>query len=102
MKKIRELVEAISEELNDAEKYATKAIAYKEEDSQLGDMYINLARQELDHASAEHRQAVRLIENYRNSGKTVPEAMQAVWDWQHEQAIEKESSVRIMIDMYQK
>ena len=44
MKKIRELVEAIREEVKDAGKYATKAVAYKSEDKQLADMYLNLAR----------------------------------------------------------
>lgn len=81
MKKIRELVEAICEEVKDAGKYATKAIAYKTEDKQLADMYLNLARQELDHADMEHNQVVRAINESRASGKEVPETMMAIWDW---------------------
>lgn len=74
-------------------------MAHKETDKHLADMYAELARQELDHAGMEHEQAVRLIKEY---GKEPPAAMQAIWDWEHEQMIEEESEIRVMLEMYHK
>ena len=85
MKDIKCLVEFIDEEMNDAEKYAKKAIHYKYTNMELADAY---------------EQAVRLIEAHKASGGTVPESMKAVWDWEHDKAMDHKSRVKIMLDMY--
>lgn len=81
MKKIKELVSHIRAELHDADEYARKAAIIHDDDRQLSDMYAKLAGEELEHAHMEHEHAVRIIKAYRESGKEVPAAMQAVWDW---------------------
>lgn len=100
MKEIKLLVENIREEQNDAEKYAKLALLWKEKDQRLGDMFAQLAKEELTHSARLHEQAVRLIKEQTNAGIKPPEAMQAVWDWEHERMVEEEAEVRAMLEMY--
>lgn len=97
---IKELVEAMREELCDAEHYAKQAALYKGKDSRLADMYANLAKQELEHCNMEHMQVTRLITEYRESGHQPPEAMQAIWDWEHEQMVDHKAEIMAMLEMY--
>ena len=100
LKAIKTIALNIREEQCDAKKYAKLALEYAGIDRALGDMYHELARQEQEHASIQHEHAVRLIGEFTRSGKAVPEAMQAVWDWEHEHMIEEEIEISKMIDMY--
>ena len=102
MKAIKTLVDNMRDEMHDASKYADLALKNKDDDRELSSMYMELAKQELDHSDKEHAQAVRLINRFRDSGKTVPEAMQAVWDWEHEKLIEDRKAVEITLDLARK
>lgn len=97
MKEIKCLVKLMHEELCDAEKYARLYQKYKDDDRQLAEMFKVLSGQELEHMNMEHQQAVRLIRQFRDSGKEAPAEMMAIWDWEHEQMIEQEQDVRIML-----
>lgn len=81
MKKLRELVEYIREELHDAKKYAKKAICYKEKDRELADMYISLSKQELEHADVETRSAQNVLSAAKKIGDEAYESMEQFWDW---------------------
>lgn len=91
---IKQLCKMMREELNDAEKYAKEYMLNVEKDGRLADMYKRLANAELDHANWEHAEATRLIREY---GGTPPEAMQAVWDWEHEQMVEQTNDIKRML-----
>lgn len=93
---IKQLCKMIREELDDAEKYAKEYALVVEKDARLADMFKRLANAELEHATWEHTEATRLI---RESGQPTPEAMQAVWDWEHELMIEQTAKVRQMLAM---
>ena len=54
MKEIKELVEHIHEEMEDAEDYIKLALHYKETDSRLADTYARLAQEEIGHADHLH------------------------------------------------
>ena len=41
-----------------------------------------------------------MIGEQKRSGVTVPESMQAVWDFEHERQIEDVADVKRLIDMY--
>lgn len=97
MRKIKMLVKDMREELCDAEKYAKRSAEFKDDDRELSSMYRQLAEQELAHADQQHSHAVALIREYKQSGKETPAAMQAVWDWEHEQMIEHEAEIRAML-----
>lgn len=102
MKKIAKIVEHIREEVRDAEKYAKEALAVKIEDRALGDMYIDLAKKELEHMEKLHTSVVRIIQAYRSETGAPPEYMMMVWNWEHERIVEKVAGVKMLIDMYNK
>lgn len=97
MKKIKNLVEQITEELEDAEKYAECALKTKDDDRELAATYHKLSEEELGHAHRLHDQVVRVI---REHGGEPPPVMKAIWDWEHEKMIEREREVKTMQEMF--
>lgn len=65
----------------------------------MAETFATLARDELGHAKRLHDQAARVISEYRAKGNPVPESMQAVWEWEHEQMIDHEAKVLNMLQM---
>lgn len=102
MKIIKEIVEYIHEELERAEGYAKKATQYKTDDKALADTYSMMAAQELDHVDKLHAQVVRMIKAHQATGKEVPAAMQAVWDYEHQNAMDKVVKIKMLLEMYRK
>lgn len=102
MKKIAEIVESIHDETSGAEEYAKKATRYKMDDKALADSYAAMAAQELEHVDKLHSQAVRIINAQKTSGKEVPEAMQMVWDWEHEKIVDTVARIKAILEMYKK
>ena len=95
MKVIKNLVDQIREELEDAKKYA-RCAAMQEEDRKLAETYAALAREELGHANQLHDHAARII---KESGKEAPPAMKAVWEWEHQKMIDDTAAVRILLEL---
>lgn len=102
MKIIKIIVEQIDEEVCSAEEYAKCATKYKVEDKALADMYFEMANQELMHVDKLHAQVVRYIQQHKASGKEVPAAMEAVWNWEHEKIMDNVARIKVMLDMYKK
>ena len=102
MKKIAMIVKDIREELEGAEHYAKFATQYKDEDKMLADAYYAMANQEISHVDMLHAQVVRVIKEYRDSGNTPPEAMMAVWEWEHESMVSHMAKIKALLDMYRK
>lgn len=102
MKIIKEIVEYIHEELEGSEDYAKKATQYKADDRALADTYSMMAAQELEHVDKLHAQVVRIIKAYQATGKEAPASMKAVWDWEHEQAMDKVAKIKMLLEMYRK
>ena len=99
MKEIKYIVEDIREELKGAEHYAKIAAKLKAEHSSNASVYAEMARQELGHVDELHKMAVKAIERQRDEGVTPPAAMQAVWDWEHENMMEKTAKIRTLLAM---
>lgn len=97
MKQIKMYVGHIKAELHDAEEYAREAAI--SEDSKTADVFSTLAKDELGHAHKLHDQAARVISEYRAKGNPVPEAMLAVWEWEHEQMIDHEARVISLLNI---
>ena len=96
------IVRDIKEELEGAEHYAKLATKHKEDDKPLADAYAEMASQELGHVDKLHAQVVRVIQDYRSKGNTPPEAMMAVWDWEHESMVSHTAKVKMLLEMYRK
>lgn len=100
MKSIKYLVEDIQEELEGAEHYAKLAAQNKDLDRALADTYYKLAGVELEHVNALHEQVVRLIKAHKATGKEVPAAMQAVWDWEHGKMVDTTARIKTLLAAY--
>lgn len=102
MQTIKEISNYIEEELEGAENYAKDAIKYADLDKELADMYFQLAQVEMEHVNALHTSGVRLINNYKNEGRTVPEGMLAIYNHLHEKHIEKANEVKRYLEQYRR
>lgn len=97
---IKNLSKMIKEEICDAEKYANYALKYKDEDKTLADTFYTLANGELQHMDMLHTQVTRLINEYKSKKIDVPEGMQAIYDYVHEEQIENVKEVKVLLGMY--
>lgn len=99
MKEIKVLAEQIRDELDVAEEYAKCAAKWKDERPTEAADYAEMARDEMDHADKLHKMAVRAIDKAKESGATAPAAMTAVWDWEHENMIDRVAKVKTLLNM---
>ena len=102
MNQIKTIVKDIKEEVSGATHYAKLAAQYKDTDKALADAYYSMANQELAHADLLHAQAVRMIKAHQATGKEVPVAVQAVWDWERENQVDDVARARSLLDAYKK
>jgi len=100
MKIIKCLSEYIEEELHDADKYITKALNVKAEHPELAETLYQISLEEMSHMSRLHTEVERLITTYRREHGEPPAAMQAVYDYLHERAIEKAKAVKAAQGLY--
>lgn len=100
MKMIKKLERYINEEIGDAKKYIECALAHKEENRDLADVFYDLSQQEVKHADMLHKQVVEMIDQYKQEHGAPPENMMAIYEYLHEQEIEAMKEVKMMQQMY--
>lgn len=100
MKIIKILSKKIEEEICDARDYAKMANQYKEEYPELARTLYNISLQEMDHMNLLHNEVADLIKKYREEHGDPPEKMMAVYEYLHEQQIEKAAEAKSLQSMY--
>ncbi len=99
MEIIKQLMEKIDDELEDAEKYVKLACKMKEKDKVLADLYFNLSIEEMGHMTKLHEQVVRIINDFKKTN-TVPPGMQTLYDYLHERHIKWAAKIKARQDGY--
>ena len=94
MKIIKTLSKHINDDIEDALHYAKLALKYKDENKALATAFYTLSTEELKHATMLHGEAVKIIEEYRKTNGEPPAAMLAVYNYLHEEQIEKTQKVK--------
>lgn len=102
MREIKQLMEHIEAEIEDAHTYAALAMEYKARDRATADLYRALSDEEMAHMSKLHRAVERLIEGFRRQKGESPAAMMAVYQHLHERYIAKAEQVGVLQAMYDK
>ena len=99
MTRIKELVDRIDDELNDAKDYAEEYLTFKAKgNTTWATKYKEMATDELKHAGYIHDRAVEEIEELRKV-YTPPEDMLQKWTSAHKTYIEKAAWVKQMLTM---
>ena len=97
MKKIKDYVKKIEDELDGAKEYIEKALWYKATgDSDRYSKYKELSAQELNHASVIHSFAVEDIKRLEKEYPDVPEKMREAWNKSHNEFIERTAWIKQM------
>ena len=102
MKLIRDLEEMISDEISDIKKYAKFAAKVKDEHPTLAQVLYTISTQEEGHQAALHDEVVNIIEQHRRTHGEPPASMMAVYDYMHQQHIDKLAEARMYQDIYKK
>lgn len=100
MKKIKDYVEKINEEIDGAKEYIEKALGYKAKgDANRYTKYKEMSIQELGHAMTVHQFASEDIVELKNVYPDFPEEMQDAWDKAHNEYVEKVAWIKQMQTM---
>ena len=100
MKKIKDYVEKIEDEIEGAKEYIEKALWYKAKgDNNRYVKYKEMSIQELGHAMTIHQFAAEDIEALEKVYPEIPEAMQDKWDKSHNEYVEKVAWLKQMQNM---
>ena len=100
MEIIRKLSEMISDEIADADRYATMALKHKADNPTLAETFYRLSAEEMNHMNMLHDQVVRMIDLYRRENGEPPEPMMAVYGYLHGKHIDDSASVKAKQSMY--
>ena len=99
MTRIKELVDRMDDELNDAKTYAEDYLTFKAKgNANWANRYKEMANDELKHAVYIHERAVEEIEELRKV-YTPPEEMMEKWESDHRKFLEKNAWIKQMLAM---
>lgn len=97
MKKIKDYVEGIEDELCSAKEYIEKALWYKaKNNSDRYTKYKEMSMQEMSHAMNLHQFAMEDIELLEKEYPDIPEDMMKKWEESHKEYVEKTAWIKQM------
>lgn len=102
MEIIKTISNLIREELCDAEKYARLALHHKEKDADAARVFMDLSKEEMEHQEKLHNLVAKEINKASDAGKRPTTEMQWVYNYLHEEQIEKAEKVMDLQRMYSK
>lgn len=100
MELFKKLSKMIEEELEDAERYAKCAVAYKKERPELARVFYELSAAETEHYNKLHEQVVKLMHEEREKNGEHQHTMRAIYDFLHEKQIDKSKEIKMIQHQY--
>ena len=101
MQIIKKLSSFIEEEIADARKYAKCALAHKDDDPALAQVFNALSLDEMKHMGMLHDAVTRLISQMEDEDDDPrTEGMKIAYEFLHEKAIEEAAEVKVMQNMF--
>lgn len=100
MRHVSMLLEQMDDELDGAREYAQCSLHLKDEDRELADVYVSLARTELDHYQKLYNQMTRIMTNYRSEHEDMSHELQEFYDWQRTKTMNCMAEVKVLVDSY--
>lgn len=97
---IKELVEAIEDEIDYANRKMNFAFKYKDFDPNRADFEYGLSVDAVGRINALHNKVVEKIAEYRKESGEPPAAMQTLYDWEHQKAIKRVKELKTLQQMY--
>lgn len=106
MKEIKDIIAFIDDEIDGACEYIKYAVKMKGVDDLAYQTALRLAATEMEHVDAWHAVAVKAIEAKRAEmkmrGQQVPAYMQAMWDDEHAEYLEKVAKLKYKLETAKK
>lgn len=100
MKKIEKISKKIEHLMDLADEYAECALYEKETDINLAKAYNSASIQFMDIVKLLHNAVVNIIDDYRREHGEPPADMLVIYNYLHEQHIEKASEVKVLQSMF--
>lgn len=101
MKILKDLIAKADDTLDEIEWYAEKAMHLRSDYKPIADTYIKIADMHIDIYKMLHERMVTLIEEKKKSAE-VPQAMLAIWEYEHEKLIKEFAEAKYLVEDYKK
>lgn len=101
MKVLTDLIKKADDTLDEIEWYAEKAMHLRSDYKPIADTYIKIADMHIDIYKMLHDRMVSLIEEKKRE-TTVPQAMSAIWEYEHEKLIKEFAEAKYLVEEYKK
>lgn len=103
MKILKTLIEHAHDTMDEVWEYATEALTLRASgETELAETYHKIAKMHVEIYGHLHQRVVALIEEYKKKGAPVPEAMMAIWDYEHGKLIEEFAEAKVLIEEFNK
>lgn len=101
MKVLKDLIAKADDTLEEIEWYAEKALHLRSEYKAVADTYIKIADMHIDIYKMLHDRMTALIDE-RKRDTEVPQAMLAIWEYEHEKLIKEFAEAKYLIEEYKR
>lgn len=102
MELVIKMVEQAYDELDGAKEYIKCAMKHKGDYPEIAQVYYEMSLTEMEHMNKLHDMIARLINNMRARGVEIDDKMLAIYEYEHEKAIEKATKIKVMQEMYKR
>lgn len=103
MKVLKTLIEHAHDTMDEVWEYAKEALSLRASgDVELAETYHKIAKMHVDIYGHLHQRMVAMIEEQKKKGVAVPEAMMAIWEYEHGKLIAEFAEAKVLIDEFSK